>query len=174
MVACMQSALRSAAIPNLSKSCSLIACRISKRSCSTCFGHVLCRMEVRVVCSMASDELIFFCSVLASASSSPKRRVSQRSGSTSAKLSSGWFPACHSTNPQKQDLAALPLPKRAIMDSSFRGSDQRKNISRASVRAAKPDADDATPAAVGQSLSVSMRKKNAGWGRMISKKCHIL
>ena len=70
-------------------------------------------------------------------------------------MPSAASPARHSTNPLKTDRHALPLPSRARIDSSRASRSHPNNWSSARASAAKPDADDANPAAVGIVLRAS-------------------
>ena len=107
----------------------------------------------------------------AHSTTAPTRSSGHSASSRSAKESrpSAAVPARHSTKPSAKLRAALPLPSRANTDSSRGASPQPNSPSTAFASAAKPDADDAKPAAVGTVLRAFSSKTKSGPGRNKSK-----
>src|SRR6185436_6355990 len=81
------------------------------------------------------------------------------SGSAKLSLPSGDDPACISTNPPKIERAADPEPWRATMLRSRALSVRPNAASAARTSAAYPDAEDASPAAVGKLLRLVTRTR---------------
>ena len=77
------------------------------------------------------------------------------SGSAMASLPSSRCPRCIRTKPPNIERAAEPEPRRASSLSVALSNCVCSAASAAHTRAAKPDADEASPAAVGKSLSLS-------------------
>ncbi len=77
------------------------------------------------------------------------------SGCAAASLPSARAPRAISTKPPKIERAAEPEPRRASTDSSAGASASPAAPVAASASAANPDADDASPDAVGTLLSVT-------------------
>ena len=86
-------------------------------------------------------------------------QISQCSGGAicQAKESSSSVPATHSTYPPNMERLAEPDPKRAQVESSFSSNLISKAAAAAKVRAAKPEAEEASPAPVGKSLTETTR-----------------
>ena len=70
-------------------------------------------------------------------------------------------PACMRTKPPKIERAAEPEPRRASSDSSRGGSSRPAARVAATASAAKPDADEARPEAVGKRLCEVTRARVA-------------
>ena len=84
-------------------------------------------------------------------------------------MPSAAVPACHSTKPSARLRAALPLPSRARIDNSFVSSPQPNSPSAARASAAKPEAEEANPAAVGTVLRAFSSNVNSRAGRNRSR-----
>lgn len=69
---------------------------------------------------------------------------------------SGAVPSRHATNPPKRERQAEPEPWRAMRESSLGDAGSWYSFAREYTRAAKPDADEARPAAVGKLLCEQM------------------
>lgn len=69
-------------------------------------------------------------------------------------------PSRQATKPPKSDRQAEPDPCRAMRDSSEGDCGSSYSAARDATRAARPDADEASPAAVGKLLYDAMRRKN--------------
>jgi hypothetical protein len=65
---------------------------------------------------------------------------------------SGKEPISQATKPPKRDLHAEPDPWREIKESSLGLAGSLYSAAREETRAAKPDAEEASPAAVGKLL----------------------
>ena len=76
-----------------------------------------------------------------------------KSGSAKLSVPFGRLPACISTKPPKIDLAADPDPWRATMLNSLLDSVRFSARAAAAVKAAYPDAEDASPAPVGEIIA---------------------
>ncbi len=83
------------------------------------------------------------------------------SGEATASRPSARSPRAISTKPPKIERAAEPEPRRASSDSSLGGSSSPAARDAASASAAKPDADDASPDAVGTLFSVATSARAA-------------
>ena len=64
----------------------------------------------------------------------------------------GDSPFCHATKPPKRDRQAEPEPWRAMIERIDGETVRAYKCARDATRAANPDADDASPAAVGKLL----------------------
>ena len=77
-------------------------------------------------------------------------------------MPSAFAPACHSTKPVNTDRHALPLPRRARTERSDGANCQLNRRFKAIASAAKPEAEEAKPAAVGMLLYVRISKNWPG------------
>src|SRR5262245_6967185 len=94
------------------------------------------------------------------------------SGSAKLSLPSRAEPACISTKPPKIERAADPEPCRATMLRSRGPSVRPSAASAARTSAAKPDAEDASPAPVGKLLRLVTRTRVSTWALLRSRSTH--
>ena len=132
------------------------------RSGTTCLMRCCSSGDVCTVrCIPAVDEVPFLASFTTQMSTCRSGQCSRgATSSASESLPSACWPDCHATNPPKSERHAEPLPRRAIRDSADWDSTSRRPYSSATeaASAANPDADDASPAAVGKLFSEHRRR----------------